>query len=38
MWERELGKRKTVRYGYKVVANMVFVQGQTSGKILTDNL
>ena len=25
-------------YGYKVVANTVFVQGQTSGKILTDNL
>ena len=37
MWERELGKRKTVRYGYKVVANMVFVQGRTSGKILTNN-
>ena len=38
MRERELGKIKTVRYGYKVVANMVFVQGRTSGKILTNNL
>ena len=37
IWERELGKRKTVRYGYTVVANMVFVQGRTSGKILTNN-
>ena len=36
IWERELGKRKTVRW-YTVVANMVFVQGRSSGKILTNN-
>ena len=38
IWERELAKLKTVRYGYTVVANMIFVQGRTSGKILTNNL
>ena len=26
IWERELGKGKTVRYGYTVVANMVLLQ------------
>ena len=37
VWERELGKLKSVRFGYTVVENMIFVQGRTSGKILTNN-